>query len=124
MKKIALLSDNTKRVFKAVTEREAPFALVIYWPWFYKSWIGLTIGFIVFTKNSDDVAHLCHELVHVEHFYKAPFLFWMRYFKERKRVGYWNNRYEKEAYAVQYKVQSLLQREAYQRQVLGQKISN
>jgi hypothetical protein len=56
------------------------------------------------------VPHLCHELVHVESFYKDPFLFWIKYFTERRRLGYWNNAYEKAAYAAQYKAVSFLQR--------------
>jgi len=78
----------------------------------------VTIGFFIFTKSPNDVPHLCHELVHVESFYKDPFLFWMKYFTERRRVGYWNNHYEKAAYAVQYKAESFLQRETYQKRVL------
>ncbi len=112
-------NKKTKQSFKNVTGRDAPFSIVVYWPWFSKNWSGVTVGFIIFTKYPDDVAHLCHELVHVESFYKEPFLFWFKYFSERKRVGYWNNAYEKAAYAVQYKVQSMLAREAYQRQTLG-----
>ena len=66
MRFISIVNKKTKQVFKEVTGREAPFAFVVYWPWFYKDWLGLTICFIIFTKKPGDVPHLCHELVHVD----------------------------------------------------------
>ena len=117
MKSISTPDQKTKDIFKEVTGQAAPFALVVHWPWFYKSWIGLTIGFVIFSKKPDDIAHLCHELVHVNQFYQQPWSFWFKYISERRRVGYWNNPYEKAAYAVQYKAESALRREAYRMQV-------
>ncbi len=100
-----------------MTGQAAPFALVVHWPWFYKSWIGLTIGFVIFSKKPDDIAHLCHELVHVNQFYQQPCSFWFKYISERRREGYWNNPYEKAAYAVQHKAEGALRRETYRMQI-------
>lgn len=97
-------SKKTKQLFEKVTERRAPFAIVLVWKWFYGDWLGFALGPLIVTKRPGDIAHLCHELVHVEQFYNQPFTFWIKYILERKRAGYWNSRYEREAYAVQRRV--------------------
>jgi len=67
---------------------------------------------VIITKRPDDIAHLCHELIHVEQFYHQPFTFWIKYIVQRQRVGYRNNRYEREAYAMQLRVRQRLKRKS------------
>ncbi len=71
--------------------------IVITWPWWIRGFAGFTLGPLIFIKDSSDKDIHAHELVHVSQFYRQPFTFWIRYLVELARVGYWNNRFEKEA---------------------------
>ena len=111
MKLLLSPSKKTKQLFEKVTGHSAPFAIVVLWKWFFGDVWGVAIGPVIITKRPDDMAHLCHELVHVEQFYNQPLTFWIKYILERRRVGYWSSRYEREAYAVQRKANQQLRSE-------------
>lgn len=82
-----------------------PFALVMNIKsfWWYE-WLpnkkdvrAVTIGNVVLLSKKITKNDLEHELVHVKQFNRIPLIFPAFYFWETFKVGYKNNKYEKEA---------------------------
>ena len=60
---------------------------------------GFAIGNIVVVRKSQSTKIVAHELVHVEQYMKYPLIFGFMYLYELRK-GYWNNRFEIEAYSL------------------------
>jgi len=86
-------------------------------PGFIRAGLGWLSILLFLAKSLTDIAYPCHKLVSVNQLYQQPCSFWFKYISERRRVGYWNNPYEKAAYAVQHKAEGALRREDYRMQI-------
>ncbi len=59
---------------------------------------GVALGNVVIVKRDLAIKILDHELVHIEQFMREPFIHPFLYSIELLRKGYFNNKYEFEAY--------------------------
>lgn len=59
---------------------------------------GCAIGNVVVVRKNMSEKILLHELVHVEQHMRYPLIFWFLNVYEWVTHGYWNNKYEIEAY--------------------------
>jgi len=59
---------------------------------------GFAIGNLAVVRKSAKPGILEHELIHVEQHMRYPFIYQFLYFYENLHKGYWNNRFEIEAY--------------------------
>lgn len=59
---------------------------------------GVTIGNIVIISKNAREGILEHELIHAEQYQRYPFIFQFMYLHELITQGYWNNKFEIEAY--------------------------
>lgn len=98
-----MITDNVKSLFKKCTGVNAPWCISIPWPLWFRDFYGFTLGPLIFIKPGAHESIVVHEMVHVMQFYKQPFTFWIRYLVELYRKGYFENRFEKEAYSIQRK---------------------
>lgn len=58
---------------------------------------GFAIGNIIVVRQKQSQKIINHELVHVEQYMRYPFIFGLMYLFELRK-GYWNNKFEVEAY--------------------------
>ncbi len=79
-----------------------PFALIIsvrsFWWKRTKGVRAATAGSIILCGPKLENNDIDHELVHVEQYYREPFIHPFLYFYQSIRYGYRNNKYEIEAY--------------------------
>lgn len=59
---------------------------------------GFAIGNFAIVKGDEPSTIVDHELVHIEQYMRYPFIFGFMYLYELRK-GYWNNRFEIEAYS-------------------------
>lgn len=101
--------NNYERLlYRTASGRDAPFCVIVRWPLWWRRFRGLALGWLVFVEDDTDPLLVCHEIAHVAQFKADPLRFWFRYFRELARVGYVNNRYERQARAVEARAHRLL----------------
>lgn len=101
-------NDHERRLYRAASGAEAPFCLIVRWPLWWSRFRGLALGWLVLVEDDSNPVLVCHELAHVAQFTADPLRFWFRYFRELARVGYTNNRYERQARAVEARAHHVL----------------
>ena len=99
---------HERRLYRAASGTDAPFCLIVRWPLWWRCFRGLALAWFVLVEDDSDPLLVCHEIVHVAQFRADPLRFWFRYFRELARVGYVNNRYERQARAVEARAYRLL----------------
>lgn len=95
-------------LYRTASGRDAPFCLIVRWPLWWSRFRGLALGWLVLVEDDSDPLLVCHEIVHVAQFKADPLRFWFRYFRELARVGYTNNRYERQARAIERRAWRLM----------------
>lgn len=101
-------NDIERRLYRAASGTAAPFCLIVRWPLWWRHFRGLALAWLILVEDDTDALLVCHEVVHVAQFRADPLRFWFRYFRELARVGYANNRYERQARAVEARAHRLL----------------
>src|SRR5258705_7766412 len=97
------LSAFEKSIYTRASGKKAPFCLIQRWPWWFKEFLGFSVGFLVFVKDDTDVGLISHEVAHVAQFWARPVTFWLHYLYQFFRFGYHHNRFEREAREVEQK---------------------
>lgn len=103
-------ADAARALYRELTGRPPPPALVVRWGWWWRGFRGLTLGPLVLVDAPEDPVLVCHELCHVAQFYRQPLSFYPRYLYRCWRVGYRANAYEREAFALSEAARAALTR--------------
>jgi len=101
-------TEHERLLYRAASGRDAPFCLILRWPLWWRRFRGLALGWLILVEDDSDPLLVCHEIAHVAQFRADPLRFWFRYFRELARVGYANNRYERQARAIEARAGRLL----------------
>lgn len=101
-------TEYERSLYRSASGTAVPFCLILRWPLWWRRFRGLALGWLILVEDDTDPLLVCHEIAHVAQFRADPMRFWFRYLRELARVGYANNRYERQARAVEARAGRLL----------------